>query len=98
MLTVVEPGQRSVETAHRVQAMAESLGIKQFAVVMNKSTAPEDDRTWMRREFGANALLGLIPFDSRIAEADRQDVALMDLGDQEILRSFREIYEQLSPR
>ena len=30
MLAVVEPGQRSVETAHRVREMAAALGISRF--------------------------------------------------------------------
>lgn len=95
MLAVVEPGQRSVETAHRVREMAAGLGIKQFALVINKSTSPEEDRAWMSREFGAESLLGLIPFDSRIAEADRKGVALVDLGDAEILNAYRSIYDML---
>ncbi len=98
MIVVVEPGQRSVETAHHVQDMAASLGIKQFAVVINKSTSPEEDRAWMSREFGVESLLGLIPFDSRIAEADRKGMALVDLGDTEILNAYRSIYDVLAAR
>jgi CO dehydrogenase maturation factor len=95
MLCVVEPGQRSVETAHRVREMAASLGIKQYAVVINKSTAPEEDRAWMGREFGADIVYGLIPFDPSIGEGDRKGVALVDLGEEALLEPFREIYDRL---
>jgi CO dehydrogenase maturation factor len=76
MLAVVEPGQRSVETAHRVQEMAQSLGIARFAVVVNKAIDAAADRAWIAAEFGAAAVLGAIPFDPRIAAADRAGRAL----------------------
>ena len=34
MVVVVEPGRRSIDTAHRVKEMAAALGIKRFAVVV----------------------------------------------------------------
>lgn len=96
MIAVVEPGQRSVETAHRVREMAQSLGIKQFALVINKSTVPDDDRAWMCREFGEDAVIGLIPFDARIADADRKGCALLDLADEDIIAPYRNIYTALA--
>jgi CO dehydrogenase maturation factor len=72
MLTVVEPGQRSVETAARVRQMSTDLGIDRFGVVLNKTTDPEADRRWIADEFGEEHLLGTIPFDPRIVRADRQ--------------------------
>lgn len=96
IISVVEPGLRSVETAHRVQEMAAGLGIRNFAVVMNKSTNPDDDLAWMRQEFGEDAVIGLIPFDPRIADADRQGASLVDVGDEHVLTPFRAIKDALS--
>lgn len=98
MIAVVEPGQRSVETAHRVREMAANLGITHFAVVVNKSTNFEADASWMHQEFGDNAVLGLIPFDPRIAEADRTDRALADLGNAALLAPYRAIKSQIEAR
>ena len=95
MISVVEPGQRSVETAHRVREMAAGLGIKQFAVVVNKSTNAADDLAWMRKEFGEESVIGIIPFDPRIAEADRTGRALIDIGSEELLAPFRTIKQRL---
>ena len=95
MITVVEPGQRSVETAHRVREMARALGIRAFAVVLNKSTDPLHDAQWMQREFGEETLSGVIPFDAQIAAADRDGVALIDMGNEEVLAPFRAIYYRL---
>jgi CO dehydrogenase maturation factor len=95
MMTVVEPGQRSVETATRVRKMSADLGIGRFGVVLNKTTDPEEDSRWIAYEFGAETLLGTIPFDPRIARADRQGVALADLGFPDLLTPFRELQKNL---
>jgi len=95
MLVVVEPGQRSVETAHHIREMARSIGIRRLAVVVNKSTSVEDDRAWISREFGEDLVLGVIPFDQRIVDADRADRSLSDLGDAGVLAPFRDIQRTL---
>ncbi len=98
MIAVVEPGQRSVETAHHVREMAAGIGITRFAVVLNKSTAPTEDQAWIAAEFGADTLLGIIPFDARIALADRTQRALLDLGEEDLLLPYQSILQQLVER
>lgn len=95
MLAVVEPGQRSVETARRVREMAEELGIKRFAVVLNKSMDPEKDLKWAERELGAGVVVGVVPFDSRVIDADRTGRSLVDLGDEDLLAPFYMIKDKL---
>jgi CO dehydrogenase maturation factor len=87
MLAVVEPGRRSLETASRVREMAREIGIRRFGVVLNKSTSP-DDRAWVERELGAGSLLGAIPWDGRIAQADRDGASLVDLRQPDLLPPF----------
>ncbi len=89
MLVVVEPGRRSVETAHRVHDMAAALGIRRFAVVLNKSASPSEDTAWIASEFGPENLLAVIPWDARIAQADRLGLSLADTGCAELLAPFR---------
>jgi CO dehydrogenase maturation factor len=98
MLVVVEPGQRSVETAHRVREMAAAIGITRFAVVINKSTDPARDAAWIANEFGDDTVLGVIPFDVRIAVADREGRALPDLGDESLLAPYRAVQRALVNR
>ena len=88
MLVVVEPGQRSVDTARRVREMASALGIRHFGVVLNKSVAIGEDQAWVAQELGADRLLGVIPHDPRIAQADRAGAALVDLGHADLLAPF----------
>jgi CO dehydrogenase maturation factor len=101
LLVVVEPGQRSVDTAHHIRKMAAGLGIRRFAVVVNKSTSAESDRVWMCREFGEDQVLGVIPFDPHIVEADRSDQSPFDCGAEEVLAPFRKVqrvlYERFEP-
>lgn len=96
MIAVVEPGRRSVETAHRIREMAEELGISRFAVVLNKSDDPEKDRCWIADEFGEGNPLEVIPRDSRFVEADRLGLSLADSCDEELLAPFRRLQESLA--
>jgi len=98
MAVVVEPGRRSLETAHRIREMAAALGIRRFGVVLNKSTSPAEDGEWVSAEFGADCLLGVIPFDSRIARADRLGSSIPELGQQDLLAPFRELLVNLDSR
>ncbi len=95
MLAVVEPGKRSVETALRVRDLAAGIGIKHFAIVINKATDPEVDREWVVNEFGEGAVLGVIPYDARIGLADRTALALADLNEPAILEPFRVIKQAI---
>lgn len=94
MLVVVEPGVRSVETARRIRQMASRLGIKKVAIVINKSTDAQGDAAWMRAEF-EDDVIGQVPFDARIAGADRSDRAIADLENEDVLAPFRAIYRGL---
>ena len=98
MLAVVEPGQRSLDTARRIREMAGSLGVPRFAAVVNKTTAADLDRRWAGECLGADQVLATIPFDPRIAAADRQGLSIMDLGSEDLLRPFREIQRVLQSR
>jgi CO dehydrogenase maturation factor len=98
MLVVVEPGKRSVETAHRVREMASAIGITRFGVVLNKSVDCASESLWISDEFGDEALLGVIPFDSRIGLADRLGQSLIELGHEDLLIPFRNLKDALTKR
>jgi len=68
-IVVVEPGQRSIQTAHTVQRMAGELGIKDVLVVANKVRG-EEDVEYIRRSIGGMKLIGTLGFDNAIVEAD----------------------------
>lgn len=93
MLAVVEPGRRSVDTAHRVRQMAADLGIHRFAMVLNKAAAA-GDAAWAADEFGEQSLAA-IPYDPRFSEADRLGCSVIELGYPDLLEPFRKLQQKL---
>ncbi|MFN3395982.1 MAG: AAA family ATPase [Thermodesulfovibrionales bacterium] len=68
-VVVVEPGQRSVQTANTVKEMAKTLGVKRIFVVANKVRGDKDIE-FIKRYIGDMELIGHIKFDHEIMEAD----------------------------
>jgi len=97
VLAVVEPGQRSVETARRVRQMAAAIGIDRFAVVGNKLTDLGRDAAWLARELDQEPL-GCIPHDPRVLTADRQGRSLLEMDDEELLAPYRQVHSALMQR
>jgi len=95
MLVVVEPGRRSIETAHRIRQMSAAIGIRRFAIVLNKSTQPEEEREWVAGEFGPGLLVGVIPFNQQVASADRLGLSILDLGNGDLAGPYRQLLENL---
>jgi len=98
VLAVVEPGRRSVETALRVRQMAAAIGIDRFAVVANKLTDPAGDEAWLRQQLDGAPLLTCLPHDPRIVSADRQGLALVDLGDDGLIAPYQRVHSILMER
>lgn len=68
-IVVVEPGQRSIQTALTVKRLAKELGIKKIFAVANK-TRGEDDISFIKGSLNDIELLGAISFNNDIMEAD----------------------------
>ncbi len=68
-IVVVEPGQRSIQTANTVKEMAKGLGVRKVFVVANKVRG-QDDLDFIKRLLPDAHLLGSIKFSHDIMEAD----------------------------
>ena len=68
-IIVVEPGQRSLQTAMIVKQMAEGLGIKKLYVVANK-TRGESDTNFIIDKLGDMKYIGAISFSDCIMQSD----------------------------
>ena len=68
-IVVVEPGQRSMQTARIVKEMAKELGVKKVFIVANKVRGPED-LNFIKDNIGDMELIGSIRFSHSIMEAD----------------------------
>ncbi len=69
MIVVVEPGQRSVQTAHHVARLALDLGITRCYVVGNKVRG-DRDREFIRAQVAPLPVLGFMSYNPAVAEAD----------------------------
>lgn len=69
MIIVVEPGQRSIQTAHTIRRLAADIGLRRLGVVVNKLPAGMDCSPLIS-ELAGLPLLGTLSFDPAIAAAD----------------------------
>ncbi|MHC1726603.1 MAG: AAA family ATPase [Syntrophobacteraceae bacterium] len=69
LITVVEPGHRSVETALRIKELGKDIGLTRIGLVGNK-IRNDQDRAFLRKVLAGQLILGFIPYDDQIIEAD----------------------------
>jgi CO dehydrogenase maturation factor len=69
LIVVVEPGKRSIETAHQIKKLAQDLGLKNIVLVGNK-VRNEQDKEFLIRQLPGFTFLGFLPYDNQIIEAD----------------------------
>lgn len=76
-VTVVEPGRRSMETAHRIRELAGEIGIKDVYAVGNR-VRNEQEKTFMHKLLSDFHILGFLPYDEKVIEADQQNLLLWE--------------------
>jgi len=79
VLLVTEPYFRSLETTGRLAPLARDLGIPHIWAVANKVRSAQDEaavREYLSRH--GIELLGVVPFDERVTEADNAGRAVLD--------------------
>ena len=68
-IVVIEPGQRSIQTANSVKEMAKGLGVKEVLAVANKIRGKED-LDFIKTGIGDMKFMGHISFNNAVMEAD----------------------------
>ncbi len=96
LVVVVEPGARSVQTAHQVRRLATDIGIKDVVAVANK-VRDVDDAVFVQEALGDIPLMGTLPFSENVRTADREGRAPTD-NDPEFDTSLRDIAAALIGR
>jgi len=71
LLVVVEPGHRSLQTAKDIRRLAFEIGISQIFLVANK-VRHSKDRDFIVSQLPDFELIGSLPFDWELVEADAQ--------------------------
>lgn len=77
MLVVVEPTRRSLGTAAQIQKLANDIGLTRLWLVGNK-VRNADESAFLQAETPGLAVLGMLPADLAVQEADRLGVSVYD--------------------
>ncbi len=93
LIVVVEPGRRSLETAHRIGKLAQDIGLQNVAMVGNKIRS-ESDREFLISSLPDAEFLGFIPYDRAIIDADLANLPLLN-SSQQVIAEIRNIYQTL---
>ena len=93
LIVVVEPGRRSVETAHHIRKLAGDIGLTKLGFVGNKIRA-EADKDFLIKAMPDFEFLGFIPFASDIIEADLKGKPPFET-DQIGMAAVKEMIEKL---
>ena len=73
-IVVIEPGERSIQTYHKVKPLAADLGVRAVSVVANKVRG-KDDEDYLKARIPEEDLFGFISYNEEIIDADRQGVS-----------------------
>jgi CO dehydrogenase maturation factor len=95
MIAVVEPGMRSIDTVERIKQLGQEIGISRYLAVINKA----EDPGLIQEKLDALGIpvLGTIPYDRRLIEADLNGKAPIDVGGPavEAIKRIKERLEEM---
>ena len=69
LIVVVEPGQRSIQTAYQINALAKDIGIKRVLIVASK-VKDVQDLTFIKAQLEKFTHLGFVTFSEAVRDAD----------------------------
>jgi CO dehydrogenase maturation factor len=90
MIVVVEPTRRSLGTAAQIKSLAADIGLKRLWLVGNK-VRNQDEADFLQAETPGLPLLGILPADLGVQEADRLGLPVYDY-----VPALREAAERIS--
>jgi len=96
LMIVVEPGQRSINTARQIKKLGEDLQLKKMMIVGNKVTS-DDDRRIIEENLRDFPILGHMSFNPKVIQADREGRSPYDI-DETIREEVRGILRELEKR
>jgi CO dehydrogenase maturation factor len=77
MLIVVEPTRRSLGTAAQIKKLANDIGLERLYLVGNK-VRNDDEAKFLETETPGLPVLGFLPADMKVQEADRLNIPVYD--------------------
>lgn len=96
LIIVVEPGQRSINTAKQIRKLGEDLKIKKIMIVGNKVSS-EEDRRIIEENLVGFPILGHMSYNPKVLQADREGRSPYDM-DGRIKEEVKGILTELEKR
>ena len=93
LIVVTEPGRRSIETAQRIDKLAQDIGLQNIAMVGNKIRNQSEEK-FLIANLPRFEFLGFIPYDQALVDADLANLPVLD-SSQRIADAVRNIYQAL---
>ena len=93
LVLIVEPGERSIETANRMGQMAKELGIKHVGAIANKITS-SGQIDLIRDKMKNIIMLGGIDYSSSLQEADMQLIPVYG-ADNRIIKALEGVKQNI---
>ncbi|MDO8870855.1 MAG: AAA family ATPase [Methanobacteriaceae archaeon] len=96
MIVVVEPGLKSLETAQRIKKLAGDIGVQNIVAVINKVSSVEEEEFVEKKLKQLDVdMLGSIPRDSFVINADMEGKPLNQYPDSDALKSIEDIGKKI---
>lgn len=95
LIVVIEPGQRSIDTAKKIRELANDIGLVKVFLVGNKIRG-QGDQDFLKRALADDfPFIGFIPYDESIIEADLRGVFPEQMREA-TRQSFEEVADRIS--
>lgn len=94
LIVVVEPGRRSIDTADHIRKLASEIGLDNILVLGNK-VRNEKDEAFIKKHLKDFKLLGFLPYDQAMIEADLEGLSPFDIQSKAAAK-VRDIAETFS--
>ena len=94
LIVVVEPGRRSIETALRIDKLAEEIGLQNAVVMVGNKIRSQSDKESLISSLPGFEFLGFIPYERAMVDADIANLPLVDAS-QQVISEVRNIYQAL---
>jgi CO dehydrogenase maturation factor len=96
LIVVVEPGQRSVDSAERIIRLCRDINMRNIKLVANKVSGPKDEE-FLRQALPGYEFLEFIPYSEEIRRIDRDGMSVLDGLSPALLAKYETILDRVAP-
>ena len=94
MIIIVEPGNRSIESTHRIIRLSQDIGLKDIRLIGNKIVDSEEEN-FIKKAFPEQPIEMFIPFDQSFRNFDKTGGSLLECLAPKLLAKFESTLDRL---